>query len=49
MKSKAHHVVVFGATSFAGQILVRYLLEEFGTDGPLQWTIAGRSAEAFSR
>ena len=26
----AFDVVVFGATSFAGQILCRYLLQEFG-------------------
>ena len=31
MKKKAYDVVVFGATSFVGQILCRYLLGEFGT------------------
>jgi len=39
----SHDVVVFGATSFVGQILARYLLEEFGLRGKLRWAIAGRS------
>jgi short subunit dehydrogenase-like uncharacterized protein len=38
-------VVAFGATSFVGQILCRYLVEEFGTDGKLKWAAAGRSKE----
>ncbi len=36
-------IVVFGATSFAGQILCRYLVERHGTDGELRWAIAGRN------
>ena len=40
-----HDVTVFGATSFVGQILTRYLAEEFGTRGRLKWAIAGRSEE----
>jgi len=44
MSNRPYHVVVFGATSFVGQLLARYLLEEFGTGGPLRWAIAGRSA-----
>jgi short subunit dehydrogenase-like uncharacterized protein len=36
-------VVVFGATSFVGQILTRYLFDEFGLDGKLRWAAAGRS------
>jgi len=38
-----HDLVVFGATSFVGQILTRYLTEEFGTHDGLRWAIAGRS------
>ncbi|HET7204493.1 MAG TPA: saccharopine dehydrogenase NADP-binding domain-containing protein [Steroidobacteraceae bacterium] len=41
--SKPHDVVVFGATSFVGQILVRYLFETFGREGELRWAVAGRS------
>ena len=43
MKAPHYDVTVFGATSFVGQILSRYLLEEFGTRGRLRWAIAGRS------
>lgn len=38
-------VVVFGATSFVGQILSAYLLQRHGSDGAsLRWALAGRSA-----
>ncbi|MGB7903459.1 MAG: saccharopine dehydrogenase NADP-binding domain-containing protein [Steroidobacteraceae bacterium] len=43
MTTKPYDVVVFGATSFVGQILARYLIEEFGLDGKLHWAAAGRS------
>lgn len=36
-------VVIFGATSFTGQILCRYLVERHGTTGELRWAIAGRN------
>ncbi len=36
-------LVVFGATSFVGQILCTHLVDRHGTDGPLRWAIAGRS------
>jgi short subunit dehydrogenase-like uncharacterized protein len=38
-------LVVFGATSFVGQLLCRHLVERHGTAGPLRWAVAGRSAE----
>ena len=37
-------LVVFGATSFVGQILCRHLVDRHGTGGTLRWAIAGRSA-----
>ncbi len=37
-------VVVFGATSFVGEILCRHLVDRHGTDGDLTWAIAGRNA-----
>lgn len=48
MNNPTYDVIVFGATSFVGQILCRYLLQEFGTAGKpgkrkLNWAIAGRS------
>ncbi|MGC8118948.1 saccharopine dehydrogenase family protein [Marinobacter sp. VGCF2001] len=38
-----YDLVVFGATSFVGQILTRYLVENYGTDKEVKWAIAGRS------
>lgn len=38
-------LVVFGATSFVGQIVCRYLVARLGVDGPITWAIAGRNAE----
>jgi short subunit dehydrogenase-like uncharacterized protein len=43
MQTPPHDLTIFGATSFVGQILTRYLAEQFGTHGSLQWAIAGRS------
>ena len=43
MSAPSLDVVAFGATSFVGRILCRYLLEEFGTHGKLKWAAAGRS------
>ncbi|MDX5297603.1 MAG: saccharopine dehydrogenase NADP-binding domain-containing protein, partial [Gammaproteobacteria bacterium] len=43
MREAPFDVIVFGATSFVGQILSRYLLDTFGLDGRLKWAIAGRS------
>ncbi len=43
MDSSQHDLIVFGATSFVGRILCRYLAEH-GDDG-LNWAAAGRSDE----
>jgi short subunit dehydrogenase-like uncharacterized protein len=45
MSRSPHDLVVFGATSFVGQILCRYLLQTFGSgrQGELRWALAGRS------
>jgi short subunit dehydrogenase-like uncharacterized protein len=45
MSSPSHDLIVFGATSFVGQILARYLAEEFGAQGSLKWAMAGRSEQ----
>ena len=45
MSAKPNDLIVFGATSFVGKILCRYLLEHFGARGDLKWAIAGRSGE----
>lgn len=44
MPAPALDVVVFGATSFVGQILCRYLNSHFGVGDSLRWAIAGRSS-----
>ena len=36
-------LVVYGATSFVGQILCRYLVDRHGVDGDVKWAIAARS------
>lgn len=43
MSNEQYDVVVFGATSFVGQILCRYLLETYGVNQDLKWAMAGRS------
>ncbi len=42
MVSKEFDIVIFGATSFAGQILCEYLLNEY-VEPDLNWAMAGRS------
>jgi short subunit dehydrogenase-like uncharacterized protein len=36
-------IIIFGATSFVGQILTQYMLNQFAVGGELKWAIAGRS------
>mgnify|MGYP001824788372 CR=1 FL=1 len=36
-------LIVYGATSFVGEILCHYLQGQYGVDGDLKWAIAGRS------
>ena len=43
MTDARYDLIVFGATSFVGQILSRYLLETFGIGKQVKWAIAGRS------
>ena len=42
--SRTHDIVLFGATSFVGQILTKHLVERHADTG-LKWAIAGRSAD----
>jgi short subunit dehydrogenase-like uncharacterized protein len=44
-ENKSYDLIVFGATSFVGQILCRYLLGQFGVGGELRWAAAGRSLQ----
>ncbi|HBC18974.1 MAG TPA: saccharopine dehydrogenase, partial [Alcanivorax sp.] len=45
MSDAQFDVVVFGATSFVGQILCQYLTDTYGVDGDLKWAAAGRSKD----
>lgn len=42
MTDKTFDIIVYGATSFVGQIITRYMHEQFA-DGSIKWAIAGRS------
>ena len=45
MSDSQFDVVVFGATSFVGQILCQYLFDTYGANGELKWAAAGRSRD----
>jgi len=42
MSTKPYDVIIFGATSFVGNILARYMAKTYGASGQLRWAIAGR-------
>lgn len=43
MAQQTYDFVVFGSTSFVGQILTRYLFQRHGATGSVRWALAGRS------
>ena len=43
MAVKKYDLVIYGATSFVGQILTEYLYEHIGLTRKVKWAIAGRS------
>jgi short subunit dehydrogenase-like uncharacterized protein len=45
MNAKPYDIVVFGATSFVGKILCKYLAQQLGFKGAVRWAAAGRSQE----
>lgn len=42
-------LIIYGATSFVGQILCRRMVERHGVDGELRWAIAGRDRAKLDR
>ena len=46
---RTYDIVLFGATSFVGQILTRHFVERHGNDGDVTWAMAGRSADKLAR
>ena len=43
LDDRAYDLVVFGATSFVGEILTQHLVDRHGADGALRWAIAARN------
>ena len=43
MSNQQFDLIIFGATSFVGQILCQYLTDHYGVDGDIKWAAAGRS------
>ena len=44
MTTKSFDLIIYGASSFVGQILTHYLVEHVGVNNDVRWAIAGRSA-----
>ena len=42
--ARTHDIVLFGATSFVGQILTKYMVDRHGSHGDVTWAMAGRNA-----
>ena len=49
MNSAQFDLIVFGATSFVGEILCHYLSDEYGIDGDVKWAAAGRSQQKLEK
>ncbi len=47
--SRKLDLIVFGATSFVGEILCQYLCREYGTDAEVKWAAAGRSRDKLEK
>jgi len=45
MTSDKFDIIVFGATSFVGEILCKYMVAEYGVGDEIRWAAAGRSLE----
>jgi len=43
MSDKTFDVVIYGATGFTGQLVVEYMLKQYGNDKNISWAMAGRS------
>ena len=42
-KNKKYNIVIHGASSFTGQIILEYFLENYPPNGRLKWAISGRN------
>ena len=48
MNDQKYDIIIFGATSFVGQIMTRYIKQQFNNNS-LSWAIAGRSKEKLKK
>ncbi len=42
-KKPKFDVIIFGATSFVGDIITAYMMKQYGVSGKVAWAVAGRS------
>lgn len=43
--ARTYDIVVYGAASFVGRLLTRYLVQRHGVNGGLKWALAGRNRD----
>lgn len=43
--ARTYDVIVYGAASFVGRLLTRYLVQRHGASGGLKWALAGRNRD----
>ncbi len=43
MSDTQFDIVIFGATSFVGEILTGYMMQQYGAESDIKWAMAGRS------
>lgn len=45
MDTREFDVVIWGATGFTGQLVAKYMFQQYGIGGDVSWAIAGRNLE----
>lgn len=45
MATAQYDIILFGATSFVGEILTGYMMSQYGDNSDIKWAIAGRSED----
>lgn len=45
MANPQYDIILFGATSFVGEILTGYMMQQYGENGSIKWAVAGRSED----
>ncbi|MES1924506.1 saccharopine dehydrogenase NADP-binding domain-containing protein [Salinisphaera sp. T31B1] len=49
MPANGYDIVIFGATSFVGQLVCAYLAQRYEADGDFRWAMAGRTPAKLER